>query len=107
MNTARLLRAARLEAGLSQRELADRVGTRQSAIARWESGRVSPRVDTLERLLGECGFETRLELERSDPQERRQLLERLRWSPRERLRYLEDMVAFQERARRARRRLPA
>jgi ribosome-binding protein aMBF1 (putative translation factor) len=37
----------RLERGLSQRELAERVGTTQSAIARLERGGRPPRIDTL------------------------------------------------------------
>jgi len=49
------MRQARLEAGLSQRRLAVRSGVPQSAIARIESGRVIPRVDTLARLLQAAG----------------------------------------------------
>jgi len=46
---------ARLEAGLSQRELGRRSGVPQAAISRIERGLVSPRVDTLDRLLRACG----------------------------------------------------
>ena len=56
MHSARLLRYARRHAGLTQRGLADRSGVPQPAIARIESGRVAPRADTLERLLGACGM---------------------------------------------------
>lgn len=38
---------ARLAAGLSQTELARRIGVKQSAIARFESGRHVPSLDTL------------------------------------------------------------
>lgn len=55
MNAGRTLRHARRRAELSQRELASRVALSQPAIARIESGRVTPRVDTLERLLNACG----------------------------------------------------
>lgn len=41
---------------MSQRELAERASMPQSTVARIESGVVSPRVDTFERLLGLCGF---------------------------------------------------
>lgn len=57
MKAARLLRTARRRAGLSQRELADAAGVAQPAIARIESGRVQPRVDTLDRLLEGCGWD--------------------------------------------------
>jgi ribosome-binding protein aMBF1 (putative translation factor) len=40
----------RQELGLSQRELAERVGTTQSAIARLERGGRPPRIDTLLRI---------------------------------------------------------
>jgi transcriptional regulator with XRE-family HTH domain len=40
----------RVQLGLSQRELADRVGTTQSAIARLERGGRPPRIDTLLRI---------------------------------------------------------
>ncbi|MCP9487877.1 MAG: helix-turn-helix transcriptional regulator [Gaiellaceae bacterium MAG52_C11] len=42
--------ARRVERGLSQRELSQRVGTTQSAIARLESGGRPPRIDTLLRI---------------------------------------------------------
>jgi predicted transcriptional regulator len=57
VKAARLLRTARRRAGLSQRELADAAGVAQPAIARIESGRVQPRVDTLDRLLEACGWD--------------------------------------------------
>jgi hypothetical protein len=38
-----------------------------------------------------------------DPADRDQIAERLRWTPKQRLAYLADMVAFEERAHRARR----
>jgi hypothetical protein len=40
-----------------------------------------------------------------DAADRDQMAERLRWTPKQRLAYLADMIAFEERARRARRRL--
>lgn len=40
---------ARSEAGLSQAELAKRIGTSQSAVARLEGGGVSPSISTLRR----------------------------------------------------------
>jgi transcriptional regulator with XRE-family HTH domain len=50
--------AARVGAGLTQQQLAERVGKPQSTIARWESGRHQPRLDIIEavaRALG-CQF---------------------------------------------------
>jgi transcriptional regulator with XRE-family HTH domain len=43
------LREARLQKGLSQAEVAGRIGTTQSAIARLESGAADPRLSTVQR----------------------------------------------------------
>lgn len=50
-----LLRTARTAARLSQREVALRAATTQSAISRIEKGHVSPTVETLDRLLAAAG----------------------------------------------------
>ena len=52
----RALVAARLAAGLTQAELAARVGTTQSAVARLESGTITPTVETLCRLADVLGL---------------------------------------------------
>lgn len=46
---------ARIRAGLTQAQLAERMGTTQSAVARLEAGRGSPNVATLRRLAAETG----------------------------------------------------
>lgn len=61
MDAGTLLKAARSQAGLSQRELARRAGTSQSAIAAVESGRKQPSVATLTRWLGATGRQLALE----------------------------------------------
>ena len=52
---ADMIRRARTGAGLSQAELAARVGTSQPALARYETGATLPTLPTLERLLSGCG----------------------------------------------------
>lgn len=52
-----LLRRARQARGLTQGQLAERAGTSQEQVSRWESGRRSPTVETLARLLAVLGFE--------------------------------------------------
>lgn len=54
---AALVRAARSRADLSQRALAERAGTSQSAVARIELGTTSPTADTLVRLLAAADHE--------------------------------------------------
>ena len=64
---ADLLRSVRIRAGLTQTELARRAGTSQAAVARYESGDVSPMVSTLERLLAAGGFHLDLRAEVAQP----------------------------------------
>ena len=86
MTTPELLRYARGRAGLSQRELATRSGVAQPAIARIESGRVSPRVASLERLLEACGFRLAIRQAGGEGIDRTAIRELLRLTPAERLR---------------------
>jgi transcriptional regulator with XRE-family HTH domain len=62
MRSADLIREARLRAGLTQYELAERCGRDRSVIARWEQGTVAPSVETLVELVRSCGFDLPLEL---------------------------------------------
>lgn len=50
-----LVHRLRTEAGLTQAELAERMGTTQSAIARMEGGGTRPTLDTLEKLSSAVG----------------------------------------------------
>ncbi len=53
---------ARIEAGLTQAEVAARAGTTQSAIARLEGGRVSPTVETLRKYAKAVGKRLKVEM---------------------------------------------
>jgi transcriptional regulator with XRE-family HTH domain len=57
-----LLLLARQQAGLSQRELAERAGVTQSEIARIESGKREPSIPTIQRILAGAGLELRFRL---------------------------------------------
>ena len=52
-----LVREARLRAGLTQRELAARLATTQSAVARWERATTDMGVDRLQEALHACGYD--------------------------------------------------
>jgi ribosome-binding protein aMBF1 (putative translation factor) len=52
---------ARLKAGLSQTELARRVGTKQANISRIESGLANPTLDLVNRLMQVLGFKVKFE----------------------------------------------
>lgn len=60
---AAALIAARSHAGLTQVELAERMGTTQSAIARLESGRVRPSTSTLEKVAKATGTRLKVSFE--------------------------------------------
>ena len=57
MKAAQTLREARRLAHLTQRELAQRAGVPQATVGRIEAGLLTPRVDTLEKLLRVMGQE--------------------------------------------------
>ncbi len=79
-----LIRLARLEADLTQAQLASRLGTDQAAISRWERGRDEPRLSTVRKVLRACGFELHLSIE-PESVDRSQLRQQLRLTPDERL----------------------
>jgi transcriptional regulator with XRE-family HTH domain len=83
-----LLKEARKRHGVSQKELAARASTTQSAISRIERDRVSPSVETLHELLYLLGEDLALSAEERDFGIDRTLnAERLKASPSERLEY--------------------
>ncbi len=57
-----LILDARIQKGLSQRELANRAGTSASAINAYESGRRNPTVAKLQKILLAAGFDLRVRL---------------------------------------------
>ncbi len=57
-----LIREARLRAGLTQQELADRSGRKRSVIARWEQGSIEPSLETFLEIIAVCGFDLPIEL---------------------------------------------
>jgi transcriptional regulator with XRE-family HTH domain len=83
---AKLVREARLATGLSQRDLAKRADTSQPAVARYESGAVSPSWETLQRLIGACGRQLRVSTELAlDPADVELALRQLELTPLQRL----------------------
>jgi transcriptional regulator with XRE-family HTH domain len=63
---ANLLKLARLQAGVSQREMARAAGVAQSTVARIESGAMQPTLPLLYRLLAAVDLEPRIRLETYD-----------------------------------------
>ena len=60
LQLARQMKELREKAGLSQAQLAARVGTQAPGIARIESGRFAPRLDVLHRIAAALGKRVRI-----------------------------------------------
>lgn len=77
------IRRWREAAGLSQAQLAERLGTTQSAVSRWENGRDEPRLSTVAAILREC--ELAGELTVAPGVDRAQIRQQLALTPRQRV----------------------
>lgn len=95
-----LVREARKRAGLTQRELAERAGTTQSAIARLESGRTRPTFESVLRLVRLCGADLQVSLVERDASDWMQAQQLLALTPAERLEQLERFSRTVEELRR-------
>jgi transcriptional regulator with XRE-family HTH domain len=94
VRASQLIREARRRAGLTQQQLAERLGSSQSVIARWESGKARPSLENLERVVRATGLELRLGFAEPDPAERALIERNLALTPAQRLDQLVRTVAF-------------
>jgi transcriptional regulator with XRE-family HTH domain len=62
MTGAQIIREARLKAGLTQTELAARLGRDRAQVARWETGGQEPSFENLQAVVEACGFSLRVEI---------------------------------------------
>ena len=85
MKSARMLRYARRLAGLTQRQLAERAGVPQATVGRIEAGLITPRVDTLDKLLRATGQELSAAPRPGAGVDRGQIRQLLRLTPAQRL----------------------
>jgi transcriptional regulator with XRE-family HTH domain len=85
MRSADLLVAGRRRAGLSQSELAERLGRPQSTIARWETGHQHPPLESVIDALHACDLELTVGLARYDDSYESQIARQLLLEPDERL----------------------
>jgi predicted transcriptional regulator len=94
MTPDQLIRDARHDAGLTQAELAARLGTTQSAIARLEATGANPRLSTLTRALEVCDHEILLEARpRRSSIDETLVARRLRLTPGDRIKSFERSYA--------------
>jgi transcriptional regulator with XRE-family HTH domain len=79
---------ARRRAGLTQRELAGRLGVPASTVARWESGAHAPSMEAVWAMARACGLELVVGLANGDDSYARDVAARRRLTPTERVRSL-------------------
>ena len=63
-----LLRRARVDAGISQAELAFRAGVAQSVVSAYEAGRRQPSLPTLGKLIDAAGYDLVVDIQQQPPQ---------------------------------------
>jgi transcriptional regulator with XRE-family HTH domain len=85
MHGGTVIRQSRRRAGISQRELARRLHTKQSVVARWESLATSPTVESVSSVALACGFAIAWQLTPVDPDLERVITEQLQRTPAERV----------------------
>lgn len=95
------MREARRRSGLSQAELARRVGTTQSAIARLESGAGAPSLERISELVSACGLDLSVRLVEHDDHDWTMARSNLDLSYEERVEQLLNTVRFIESGREA------
>jgi len=54
--------SARIKKGITQKELAQKIGTKQSAIARFEAGNINPSLGFLEKMAKVMGYRLNISL---------------------------------------------
>jgi len=68
LTAADIILEARTTASISQTELASRLDTHQSVVARWETGKTQPSFETVMRALAATGMELDLSVGAATPQ---------------------------------------
>ena len=94
MTSGQLIRAARLKAGLTQAELADRLKRDRAQIARWETDGQEPSFSNLRAVIEACGYTLRLEITEpdTDPVVDAEIGEALALAPQQRLQALVERL---------------
>jgi transcriptional regulator with XRE-family HTH domain len=87
-----LIIEARRRAGLTQRELARRLGTHQPVIARWEGGKTEPDFRSVVRVVRACGLDLNVSLSVWDDHDLTLIRRELNVLPHERLSRMVEVV---------------
>lgn len=92
MTGSQLIREARRRAGLTQSELARRLGTTQPALARLERGGRSPAFTTVVRAVRACGLDLHVSLSAYDHHDDLMVQKGLAMTPGQRLDAIVELV---------------
>jgi hypothetical protein len=94
LTAAQIIREARLKAGLTQSQLAERLGRERAQVARWEIGGQEPSFENVLAVVEACGFALQVEIgERvDDPALDAELSESVLQAPQQRVQALIDRV---------------
>ena len=103
MKGASVIREARKRRGITQEELARRLGTTQSAVARLEAGATAPRFETVLAAVRACDLDLHFSIGEQDRDHRRLIDDALSLTPAQRLDDLVDRLDAEGTLRRARR----
>jgi transcriptional regulator with XRE-family HTH domain len=90
MKAPAIIKEARLRAGLTQAELARKLETTQSVVARWEVGDRSPSLETIERIARACDLDVSIFLTTHDDHDLRHAQRMKKMLPGERIKYMVD-----------------
>lgn len=92
MTGGELILEARRRAGLTQTRLAERMGTHQSVVARWETGRTKPDFVTVRRAVRAAGFDLKVSLAPADDHDLALIRRQLALLPHQRLSAMVEAV---------------
>ena len=95
MTAAQIIREARLKAGLTQSQLAERLGRERAQVARWEIGGQEPSFENVVAVVEACGFALNVEIaERvADPSLDAELGESVLQAPQQRVQALMERLS--------------
>lgn len=92
-----LIREARRRAGLTQTELATRLDTTQSAVARWEARSHEPAFATVARAIRACGLDLQVRLVEAEDHDDGLIASMLSLAPAQRVAYHQRLLETEHR----------
>ncbi len=98
MTGGQIIREARLKAGLTQTELAERLGRDRAQVARWETRGQEPSFENLRAAVEACGFVLKIEIadRDEDPVLDAELATSVQQAPQQRVQALLERLAGEE-----------